>query len=91
MLYHVTFHTDRQALGSGETAQKVRTAEMERAAAAKQAGRLKGFWVRADGNGVVFVLDCESNEVLHAELSSLPIFPYLRSIEVMPIVAFPGI
>ena len=90
MLYHVTFHTDRQALGTGETANKVRTADMECAAAATQAGRLEGFWRRAGGNGAILVLDCESNVALLEELSSLPLFPYLRNIEVIPLAAFRG-
>ena len=91
MLYHITFHMDRQALiAAGEAALKVRAAEVERAIAAQQAGRLIGFWRRADGNGVIFILDSGSHEALHEEISSLPMFPYVKSIDVLPLLAYPG-
>ena len=89
MLYHVTFHTDRQALGTGDAAIKVRAAEMERAVSAQQSGRLIGLWRRGDGNGAIFVIDSASHEALLEELSSLPMFPYVRSIDVLPLVAYP--
>ncbi len=89
MLYHVTFHTDRQALGAGDVATKVRAAEMERAVLAQQAGRLVGLWRRGDGNGAIFIIDSESHEALLEELSSLPMFPYVRTIDVLPLIAYP--
>ena len=89
MLYQVTFDIDRQALGSGENATKVRAAETERAVKAQREGKLIGLWLRADCGGVVFVLDVESHEALVEELRSLPVFPYIRSIEVVPLVASP--
>jgi muconolactone delta-isomerase len=89
MLYQVTFDIDRQALGFGENAMKVRTAETERAVKAQQEGKLIGLWRRADCGGVVFILDVESHEALFEELSSLPIFPYVRSIGVVPLIAYP--
>ncbi len=89
MLYHVTFHTDHQALGFDEQRSRVRADELQRAVAIQQEGRLMGFWARADLGGVVFVLDVESHEKLMLELQSLPIFPFLRSIDVMPVVAHP--
>ncbi len=89
MLYHVTFHTDHQALGFGEQRSHISAAELERAVTAQQAGRLVGFWVRADLGGVIFVLDAESHQALMLELQSLPIFPFLRSIDVAPVVAHP--
>jgi len=89
MLYHIKFDTDNQALGFGEQRQAVAAAELERALAAQQAGRLLGFWVRADLGGVIFVLDADSHQALMAEIRSLPIFPFLRSIEVSPVVPHP--
>lgn len=89
MLYHVTFHTDHQALGFGEQRSRISAAELERAVAAQQAGRLVGFWVRADLGGVIFVLDAESHQALMAELQSLPIFPFLKSIDVLPVINHP--
>lgn len=89
MLYHVTFHTDHQALGFGEQRASVTEAELQRAAAAFDEGRILGFWVKADLGGVIFVVDSPSHGDLMAELSSLPIFPFLRSIDVMPVVPHP--
>ena len=89
MLYQVTFDIDRQALGSAENAMKVRAAETERAVRAQREGKLVGLWLRADCGGVVFVLDVESHEALVEELRSLPVFPYVRSIGVVPLVAYP--
>ena len=91
MLYHITFHMNRQAFGDGETMTKVRAAELEHASTARQAGRLQGFWRRANGNGVIFVLDSESHEALLDELSTLPLFRYVRTIDVLPLVEYPHI
>jgi muconolactone delta-isomerase len=90
MLYHVTFNMDRQALiAAGEKVREVRSAEIGRAAAARDAGRLIGFWERADANGVIFILDAESHADLSQELRSLPMFPYVRTIEVVPLIPYP--
>jgi muconolactone delta-isomerase len=78
MLYQVTFDIDRQALGSGENAMKVRAAETERAVMAQREGKLIGLWLRADCGGVIFILDVESHEALVEELRSLPVFPYVK-------------
>lgn len=89
MLYQVTFDIDRHALGSGENAMKVRAAETERAVKAQREGKLIGLWLRADCGGVVFILDLESHQELVEELRSLFGFPYVRSIGVVPLVAYP--
>ncbi len=91
MLYHITFSMNRPALvAAGEMVTKVREAEVERAMSSQRAGRLIGLWRRADGNGVIFILDSESHEALHEELSSLPMFPYVRSVDVLPLLPYPG-
>ena len=89
MLYHVAFHIDHQALGFDERRAQVSAAEGERAVQLLRAGRLIGLWRRADCGGAIFVIDAESHEALVTELSSLPLFPYLRSIDVTPLVPHP--
>lgn len=89
MLYHVTFHTDHQALGFAEQRRRVIDDELQRASEVQQEGRLIGLWARADPGGAIFILDAESHEKLMLELQSLPIFPYLRSIDVIPLVTHP--
>ena len=90
MLYHVTLETDHQALGFGETREKISAAEVQRALEVQRQGRIMGFWLRGDLGGVIFVVDTESHESLMAELRSLPIFPYLRSIDVKPVAVHPA-
>ena len=90
MLYHVKFNLDQQALGFDERRAQVSAAEAERAKAVKADGRLFGLWRRADCGGAIFVIDADSHEALVAELSSLPLYPYLRSIEVTPLVPHPA-
>jgi muconolactone D-isomerase len=85
MLYLVNFHIDQQALGFGAQREAVVTAEGERALALRQAGRLVGFWARADLGGVICILDAESHEDLMQELRTLPLFPFFRSIDVTPL------
>ena len=73
MLYHVTFHMNRQSLAAlGEAATKVVAAEVERVASAQKAGRLIGLWRLADGNGVIFILDAASHAAINEELTTLP-------------------
>lgn len=93
MLFHVKFHIDQQSLGFGDQRTEVAAAEAARAVAARETGELKGLWRRADCGGAIFVVDMPSNEALVDLLQSLPLFPYLRDIEVTPLVghpAFPG-
>jgi muconolactone delta-isomerase len=89
MLYHVQFNIDHQALGFDARRNEVSAAEAERAVAIQAEGRLLGIWRRADLSGAIFVIDAESHEALRDELSSLPLFPFLRSIEVTPLVPHP--
>ncbi len=89
MLYLVKFDIDHQSLGFDEARDQISAAEGERAIAVKKEGRLMGLWRRADCGGAIFVLDASSHEALVEELSSLPLFPYLRNIDVTPLVPHP--
>jgi muconolactone delta-isomerase len=89
MLYLVRFELDQQALGFGEKRREIGTAEAENSRRLLASGRLMGLWRRADGGGVVYVVDAVSHEALSAELQAMPAFPYLRSIELTPLVSHP--
>ena len=92
MLYQVTFHTDRQSfLALGEGAANVRAAELERAISARKAGRLLGLWLLADGNGAMFILDADSHQAVHAELTTLPLFPHVRTVTLQALLPYPGL
>ncbi len=91
MLYHVILQMNRQALAAaGEAVAQVLSAEIEGAKSARESGRLIGFWRRADGNGVVLLLDSPSHEALHEELRTLPLFPFVRSTDLLPLLPHPG-
>lgn len=90
MLYLIKFHVDHQALGFGPQRTEIAAAEARRAADVQAAGQLIGLWRRADTGGAVFVVDCASHEQLSELLSSLPLFPYVRSIEVTPLIPHPS-
>jgi muconolactone delta-isomerase len=91
MLYHVTFHMDRQSLAAlGGVAAKVVAAEVERVASAQKDGRLIGLWHLADGNGVIFILDAASHAAIYEELTTLPMFPHVKSITLLPLLPYPG-
>lgn len=46
-------------------------------------------WRKASGRGVLAVWDCDSNLHLNALLRDLPIAPYLKSIDITPLVPHP--
>lgn len=87
MIYLVKATLDRAAFNKCPNPQEVLTAEGKRGQEIKAEGRVLGIWRRADCGGSVFVVDAESHEALVADLNSLPMFPYMREIEVTPLVA----
>jgi muconolactone delta-isomerase len=89
MLYHVKFNIDHQSLGFGERRQQISAAEAERAAAVQAQGRLIGIWRCADLSGAMFIIDAESHERLAEEMATLPLFPYLQSITITPLIPHP--
>jgi muconolactone delta-isomerase len=88
MLYHVTFTIDRQAAGFAEREAELTAAQAKRVAEVHNEGRLLGVWRRADCGGSMGVIDSESHDTLVADLKSLPMFPYFRSIEVVPVIPY---
>ena len=90
MLYHAKLHIDHQALGFDERRADVSAAEARRAKEIQAEGRLVGVWRRADAGGAIFIVDCDSHAQFNELLQSLPLFPYLRSVEVTPLIAHPA-
>ncbi len=90
MLYHVTLNIDHQALGFDGQRGRVSAAEAERAKEIQAEGRLIGVWRRADTGGAIFIVDCGSHEEFTELLMSLPLFPYLRSVEVTALLPHPA-
>jgi muconolactone D-isomerase len=64
-------------------------AERERALELQRAGKWPHLWRVVGRYSNVSILDVESNDELHALLSSLPLYPYLR-IEVTPLATHPS-
>ncbi|PJG46374.1 hypothetical protein CAF53_19515 [Sphingobium sp. LB126] len=90
MLYLVKLYADQQALGGGDKRIEIGAGDAAQARLWKAEGRLMGLWRRADCGGAVFVIDAESHEALASDLQALPLFPYLRNIEVTPLLAHPA-
>lgn len=90
MLYLVRVHIDQHALGTAERRAEIADAEARRAREVQAAGQLLGLWRRADATGAVFVVDVASSESLNVLIQNLPLFPYLRDVDVVPLVAHPA-
>jgi len=89
MLFHVRMdvaiphdmnETSRADLLSRE---KARAEEIQRSGAWPQLWRVVGEYAN------ISIFDVESNDALHALLSSLPLFPYMK-IKVTPLAAHPS-
>ena len=89
MLYLVKLYVDQQAVGFGDKRIEIGAGDAAQARIWKTEGRLMGLWRRADCGGAIFVIDAESHEALGSDLQALPLFPYLRNIEVTPLLAHP--
>ncbi|ATE63839.1 muconolactone Delta-isomerase [Rhizorhabdus dicambivorans] len=90
MLFHVTFHLDRQSPAFVERQAELVEAQNRQVAEVQKEGRLVGLWRRADWNGSIGVIDAASNEDLARYIASLPMFPFFRSIDVVPLTPYAG-
>ncbi|TRW16710.1 muconolactone Delta-isomerase [Glacieibacterium frigidum] len=89
MLYHVKIQIDQQALGFDAQREQIASADAAQALELKEAGALKALWRRADAGGSIFVVEAEDHQALASILQGMPIFEYLKNIEVTPIYAHP--
>ncbi len=89
MLYHVRMDV-RPPHGIDPLAfEKLKAEEKARAQALQRDGTWVHLWRIAGQYSNISVFDVPDHDALHAILSTLPLFPFMR-IEVMPLAAHPS-
>lgn len=89
MLYCVRMEVNIPRDMDPAAAQALKESEKQRAIELQEAGKFVHLWRVVGQYANVSIFDCESNDELHAVLSSLPLFPYLK-IEVTPLARHPS-
>ena len=89
MLFHARMDVEIPDDRDAEERKRLVEAEKERALELQRSGKWPHLWRIAGRYSNVSILDVESNDELHAMLSSLPLYPYLR-IEVTPLATHPS-
>lgn len=89
MLYCVRMEVNIPHDMDPAAAQALKESEKQRAIELQKAGKFVHLWRVVGQYANVSIFDCESNDELHAVLSSLPLFPYLK-VEVTPLAKHPS-
>ena len=89
MLYHVLIDVKIPDSLPAEQADAIKAAEKARAIEIQKSGKWPHLWRVVGRYANVSIFDVESNDELHALLSSLPLFPYM-TIQVTPLAQRPS-
>ncbi len=89
MLFQIEMDVQIPPALAPDTIEQLKKAERERAQQLQQAGKWRHLWRIAGRYANVSIFDVDSNEELHAILSTLPLFPFMR-IEVTPLCRHPS-
>ncbi|AJG19418.1 muconolactone Delta-isomerase [Cupriavidus basilensis] len=89
MLYHVQMDVNIPDSLPAEQADAIKAAEKARAIEIQKSGKWPHLWRVVGRYANVSLFDVESNDELHALLSSLPLFPYM-TIQVTPLAQHPS-
>ena len=89
MLFHVTMEVRLPATMPTEQADALKAEEKALAQRLQEEGSWRHLWRIAGRYANVSVFDVPGNEELHALLTSLPLFPYMR-IDVTPLCRHPS-
>ncbi|MBI6567591.1 muconolactone Delta-isomerase [Pseudomonas synxantha] len=89
MLYHVKMDVNIPRDIPLETVEAIKAAEKKRATELQEAGKWPHLWRIVGQYSNISIIDVESNDELHALLSSLPLFPYM-TIQVTPLAKHPS-
>lgn len=63
--------------------------EWEQTAKLKDSGALLGIWRKANAKGVIAIWNMPDHEAVNAQIRAMPLYPYMREIDVVPLVAHP--
>lgn len=89
MLFHVRMDVQIPHDLDPDTRQELLASEKERALELQRAGKWPHLWRVAGQYSNISVFDVDSVDELHAIVSSLPLFPYLRT-EITPLAQHPS-
>lgn len=89
MLYHVKMDVNIPRDIPTDTVDAIKIAEKKRATELQEAGKWPHLWRIVGQYSNISILDVDSNDELHALLSSLPLFPYM-TIQVTPLAKHPS-
>jgi len=89
MLFHVTMEVQLPPSMPAEQSERLKQDEKALAQRLQEQGAWRHLWRVAGQYANVSIFDVADNEALHALLSSLPLFPYMR-IEVTPLCRHPS-
>ena len=89
MLFHVTMEVQLPSSMPLEQAERLKLDEKALAQRLQEQGAWRHLWRIAGRYANVSIFDVADNEALHALLTSLPLFPYMR-IEVTPLCRHPS-
>ncbi|QEU26636.1 muconolactone Delta-isomerase [Pseudomonas luteola] len=89
MLYHVKMDVNIPRDIPLDTVEAIKLAEKKRATELQEAGKWPHLWRIVGQYSNISIIDVESNDELHALLSSLPLFPYM-TIQVTPLAKHPS-
>ena len=89
MLFHVRMDVQLPPAMPGAQADELKKNERELAHSLQRSGKWRHLWRIAGQYANVSMFDVDSVEELHALLTSLPLFPYMK-IEVTPMCRHPS-
>lgn len=89
MLYHVRMEVHPPAHLSGDAFDRLKAEEKAQARALQESGRWLHLWRIAGQYANISVFDVADHDELHAILSGLPLFPYMR-LTVTPLARHPS-
>lgn len=91
MRYHMDVEINYLAMG--EKREELRRTEWAVTQRLLSEGIVVIEWLKANGQGVIAVWDCESHDELYKLIREMPLYPYFKTLVVTPCVdhpLFPG-
>lgn len=87
MRYHIDVDIDYGAMG--ERREELRRTEWAMTQRLLADGVVVIEWIKASGQGVLAVWDCDSHDQVYKLLKEMPLYPYFKRLEITPCVDHP--
>ncbi len=88
MLYLLDVEIDYSRLG--EKRDQILQEEWKLTQELYERGILLGAWRKANAGGVIEIWNCSSHEEVSNLIKSVPLYPYLTRVQLLPLLAHPG-